>query len=469
MLHTHFHDPGRYEVPFNGSMTLNLLSSARVSSQAPIGRGYQFPVVGRFVLEKLELLEQFDMPNSQLSSNEDRLSVYNDVIAPSSRYSALELDAPNAAVNPELSGQTFLLPAWIGEPDPIAMHQLEQLYHLSILLNRTLILPNVSKGRFGTCMKYDAATYYNFQPWSSALSFQEFRDYANKVSGGLNTAVMMFDARPPHAGSGFVPIESACSPPSLKLFVDPYYDPSKTKHNHCLKDRIPTLKFRSYSPVWIHLENPREFQVNSGVHCSIQGILQSRTLSTSVVRDLDLIDTNPDVIVVNWELRHSLFHIKGPGLSYALPWVISATQLGNTPVTILSWPTELEISSESACFHEVLSSLKGFVSLLYLTFRANEPRAIVAIGDYKAKMMKLLSQLEAAENLHNIQMASFLTIMGQRVAAHRGEEGKDDPAMIALVDRLVLQVASYELQIDEENCASNDARCSCTVQLHRLV
>ncbi|TRM64541.1 hypothetical protein BD626DRAFT_492165 [Schizophyllum amplum] len=55
----------------------------------------------------------------------------------------------------------FLLPLRISEPEARARHHVAQLARLAHALNRTLVLPNVGKGRLGACFRWPLGRYYD--------------------------------------------------------------------------------------------------------------------------------------------------------------------------------------------------------------------------------------------------------------------------------------------------------------------
>lgn len=71
-----------------------------------------------------------------------------------------DLDASPAPPSCPPSGCRFLVAARIGEQESKAMQHLYQLGLLARSLNRTLVLPNVDRARFGSCQAHPFEFYY---------------------------------------------------------------------------------------------------------------------------------------------------------------------------------------------------------------------------------------------------------------------------------------------------------------------
>ncbi|GAA6050841.1 hypothetical protein JCM3770_005733 [Rhodotorula araucariae] len=65
-----------------------------------------------------------------------------------------------SATDPD-SARRFILVGWMGEQETKAQQHLYQLGLLALALNRTLVLPNVKRSRFGTCYQHPFSLYYD--------------------------------------------------------------------------------------------------------------------------------------------------------------------------------------------------------------------------------------------------------------------------------------------------------------------
>ncbi|EGG06443.1 uncharacterized protein MELLADRAFT_116555 [Melampsora larici-populina 98AG31] len=108
---------------------------------------------------------------------------------------------------------SFLLPGFIGEQETKAQVHLHQLGLLAIQLNRTLVLPNVSKSRMGTCLSYPFDLYYQTESLNRlgihTISYHEFIDWTfNRFPNPSAQLVSISDSKIHHSDHTLVKIES---------------------------------------------------------------------------------------------------------------------------------------------------------------------------------------------------------------------------------------------------------------------
>ncbi|KAH9813718.1 hypothetical protein DFH28DRAFT_1096239 [Melampsora americana] len=108
---------------------------------------------------------------------------------------------------------SFLLPGFIGEQETKAQIHLHQLGLLAIQLNRTLVLPNVSKSRMGTCLNYPFDLYYQLESLNSlgipTISYVEFINWTlNRFPYPTAQLVSILDSKIDHSDRTLVKVET---------------------------------------------------------------------------------------------------------------------------------------------------------------------------------------------------------------------------------------------------------------------
>ncbi|GAA5835022.1 hypothetical protein JCM9279_007176 [Rhodotorula babjevae] len=209
----------------------------------------------------------------------------------------------------------FLIPAWLGEQETKAQQHLYQLGLLALALNRTLVLPNVSKSRLGTCYKNPFAFYYSESSLSDlgirTISQADFVAWTHRRDRQPSAQVVtMANAKAgyPH---GAVEIDSAS---------DPTLVPSKPTRNLCLRAPRTRLDFAGHSPLAMY---PPE-----GYHKSEAGRLGFGESVINTLRSHEVGSRSsrasssrlaafalPDVLAFNYELR---FPIMSPAVAAQL-------------------------------------------------------------------------------------------------------------------------------------------------------
>lgn len=192
---------------------------------------------------------------------------------------------------------SFLLPGFIGEQETKAQVHLHQLGLLAIQLNRTLVLPNVSKSRMGTCLNYPFDLYYQQEALNllgiHSISFTEFINWTfNRFPNPSAQLVSILDSKTNHLDHTLVKVE-----------VDSIENvfPTKPERNVCLNKGKSGLNFTSRFPITITspekwnrvLEYKEEFG--------------DTILKTLAMKDEMDSSIQPNVLVMNYDLRHPIY------------------------------------------------------------------------------------------------------------------------------------------------------------------
>ncbi|GAA6000413.1 hypothetical protein JCM10207_008001 [Rhodosporidiobolus poonsookiae] len=294
------------------------------------------PVVERTTLEKLRLLEihfgaDEDEPTHDLTGTGYGARPARDPDAPPLVVDIPDVVKPNPALDPAVQGRVpadvldeqvcgardgqtcqFLIPAWLGEQETKAQQHLYQLGLLALSLNRTLVLPNVSKSRLGTCYRNPFAFYYSPSSLSSlgirTLPLDDFIQWTQQRDPPPSAQVVsVVNGRPGVYTAGAVEVDSASDPASV---------PAKPSRNLCLRAPRTRLDFSAHSPLALFppegfhkSENSRLAFGESVVHTLSSGDVaaQSSRRSAAALSSFGAGEDGkaplPDVLAFNYELR----------------------------------------------------------------------------------------------------------------------------------------------------------------------
>ncbi|GAA5821185.1 hypothetical protein JCM11251_004503 [Rhodosporidiobolus azoricus] len=318
------------------------------------------PLVDRSALEKLRLLEihlgaDEEEPADDLtgpsSSTSRRL---RDPDAPPLVAEIPEAVKPNPALTAALAGLSgrvpadvldeeycgardgqgcqFLVPAWLGEQETKAQQHLYQLGLLALALNRTLVLPNVSKSRLGCCYKNPFDFYYSPSSLSSlgipTITQDRFVEWTQRRDPPPSAQVVsMVNAKATYT-AGAIEIDSSS---------DPHLVPNKPSRNLCLRNPRTKLDFTGHSPLAIY--PPEGFHKSEdrrlGFGESVINTLRSKEVGSKSSRagnSLRAAYELPDVLAFNYELR---FPILSPSVaaSFASPALLSSLLPAASPAS----------------------------------------------------------------------------------------------------------------------------------------
>ncbi|GAA5985035.1 hypothetical protein JCM5350_003321 [Sporobolomyces pararoseus] len=356
---------------------LNFFRSTSSSSHKPTtvleGLGLpveELPKVDRTALEKLRLLELHegvdrDNFEEMEPGAESRTRKNNALDRPPLVKEIPEIDkmsvtaalgriekVPAEILDREICGATskghgcqFLIPAWLGEQETKAQQHLHQLGLLAVALNRTLVLPNVSKSRLGTCYRHPFSFYYSPSSLSSlgipTISQEDFILYTLQRDPPLSAqTVSVVNAKPGVYPQGSIEIDS---------FSDPFAPAAKPNRNLCLRSPRSKLDFTTNSPLAIY--PPEGFHKSEagrlGFGQSLINTLASQEIGSKSSRkssspqDYSL----PDVLAFNYEIRFPIL----------------------TPESVTSYLSSTSTSTSTFSSDESSSSLLPFSHFPYST------------------------------------------------------------------------------------------------------
>lgn len=221
----------------------------------------------------------------------------------------------------QTGGCKFLLPAWLGEQETKAQMHLYQLGLLAISLNRTLVLPNVSKSRMMSCASQPFDFYYDAtsleQLGIPTISFSRFTEWTSKRLQEPTSQIVAVASPSNDWSTGALEIDPSADPSNI---------PSLPKRKLCLDPPKAYLNFTSYSPITVHPPSNWHKQEDSRLQFGESLI---NTLSSIDVRQKSLriyddrnrllrwftkapsqtsVPPSPDVLVFNYELRYPILH-----------------------------------------------------------------------------------------------------------------------------------------------------------------
>ncbi|BGP23275.1 hypothetical protein Rt10032_c02g0977 [Rhodotorula toruloides] len=363
------------------------------------------PVVDRSALEKLRLLEihygadeeiepaydgndnrQAERYRARTGPNLDKPPLVVEIPeyvkpdptapAPAQRVQSDVLDEEVCGANGWRSCQ-FLVPAWLGEQETKAQQHLYQLGLLALALNRTLVLPNVSKSRLGTCYRQPFSFYYSPTSLSDlgipTISQEDFIAWTLRRDLPPSAQVVTMGNAKAKYLSGAVEIDSAS---------DPTLVPSKPTRNLCLRAPRTRLDFAGHSPLAIY--PPEGYHRNEASRLafgeSVARTLQSAEVAARASRASSSREAGgqalADVLAFNYELR---FPMLSPTVAasfaspdsiteprpfehfpYASTWTSLASLLSSrlSPFVAIHWRTETLLPSNlSPCASSLVTKL----------------------------------------------------------------------------------------------------------------
>lgn len=313
------------------------------------------PMVGRKTL--LDLLE--DEPEHDVSG------VKRDIV--NLRWPPLVTAIPEVRPSPEalLSGLTsgavdmqfchggprcrFLFPLWIGEQESRGRMHLMQVVRLAAALNRTLVLPNVSKSRLGGCGKWAFDAYYDVPDFArqvqalwggtpdGMMTMDDFKTWVDMRPDGPIAQMVFMDENSTtiHRDSSLATLVH--SGDALEVHVDDetldLEDP-RLKNARCLRNKFQKLDLEKRYPISMRLASrDPPGAVAPGDHLADilrrDDILQASMLRSSEeipsLQDILNPDSNmppsqeslddADVLLLHWDLRHLPF-ASSPGTDH---------------------------------------------------------------------------------------------------------------------------------------------------------
>ncbi|KAG0144107.1 hypothetical protein CROQUDRAFT_95422 [Cronartium quercuum f. sp. fusiforme G11] len=257
----------------------------------------------------------------------------------------------------------FLVPGFVGEQETKAQIHLHQLGLLALNLNRTLVLPNVSKSRMGTCPSYPFDLYYHNQALTHlgipTITYSDFLNWTlTRNPSPSAQLVAILDGKNTY---GDRPSDSV----RLELGLPETVFPTKPERNICLGKGKSGLNFTSFYPLtlisperWHNFPEVRE-------HFGTQMV---NSLSVNQEKSDK---PNPLVLVLNYDLRHPVFdpqalnHLPFAHFAYAPVWTTLAAILARAlpPFVALHWRQEtLGLEILERCTRSLIPRLRSLKS-----------------------------------------------------------------------------------------------------------
>lgn len=276
----------------------------------------------------------------------------------------------------------FLLPLWIGEQESRSQVHLTQILHLAASLNRTVVLPNVSKSRIGACGKWKLGAYYDVGnvarqlkdiggPLAQVTLLDDFKTWVTMRPEHPVGQVVFLSEKPPTLITTLEP-RLVLSEAGLDLFVDKSslaMDDPRLKNAYCLQTKFENLRVDLRRPVTVHanISNGTSLVSTGNALCTMlqqDDVLRLTTEQTpndmnvpnaspqqdSLDSDDDLHATTagrvaePDVLVLHWDLRHFPFVTPHdtPGLEYSeqLRNFVGVLTTSSQPYLAVHWKME---------------------------------------------------------------------------------------------------------------------------------
>ncbi|KAK0500079.1 hypothetical protein EDD18DRAFT_1148350 [Armillaria luteobubalina] len=172
----------------------------------------------------------------------------------------------------------FLFPVRISEQESKARSHLAQIIQLSKVLNRTLVLPKVGKSRMGACQALDFEVYYDVEMLGAdVISLDEFQRGSSRQSAQILTLAWKAS---PNVTSPSMTIDEI----NVHLVQN---DVSSLPE--CLRTQFGTLDFRGFDAVYL---NPSRLK---------------KLIFKELVAIVQTYQGDPDVLVVNYDLRYPIF------------------------------------------------------------------------------------------------------------------------------------------------------------------
>lgn len=203
------------------------------------------------------------------------------------------------------AGGRYLLVAWMGEQETKAQQHLYHLGLLAISLNRTLVLPNVQKSRFGTCFDKPFSLYYAADTLDSFgipyITTPDFIEYTKQDKTQVPTAQLI-------AMSRGAPV------PDDQAFM--------SRDRFCLHNtRLDTSRYA-----------PRAFFSPSNDHKSPEARAHfAEKVIRTLLEDEESKQGSPDVLVFQYKCALALYPPQLPSLTIAATLAASATRSSPPP------------------------------------------------------------------------------------------------------------------------------------------
>ncbi|KAL1922502.1 uncharacterized protein VTP21DRAFT_10041 [Calcarisporiella thermophila] len=214
----------------------------------------------------------------------------------------------------------FLFPVWVGEQESKAQIHFHQLALLAKSLNRTVVLPNASKGRLGSCQQFPFSHYFTNETLNefSFLTQQAFSNWLHERHRAPTAQFVMIEREREMTGE---------LPASYKLH-----------RKYCLRS-LP-LNYARHLPLRIPAPMTQDAMENFGekVIKQLENDKGNFNMMSWFRRD------TADVLLVRYDLRFPLFNLTsmGPPLVYDRLWYDQAMSVAESlrPFIAVHWRME---------------------------------------------------------------------------------------------------------------------------------
>lgn len=236
----------------------------------------------------------------------------------------------------------FLLPYRIAEQESKARLHFSQLVYLAQALNRTLVLPNVGKSRMGICFGWNFDMYYDLS---------DLKDNGIRFTK-LDTLKAWTDLRASRriSTSGQLLILAEKTGTIMESDQRSIIDFELQAINFddidtgCFRSRFQNLNMAEYGAVSLNMIYPKKsltMDMGQKLVKAVEGVIKA---PRSVVPDTDASAQGlegADIIVLNWDLRHSILPLIPFDLRYSPHLIDLACDLSPPrPYLAVHWRVE---------------------------------------------------------------------------------------------------------------------------------
>ncbi|KAF8635063.1 hypothetical protein AX15_000555 [Amanita polypyramis BW_CC] len=306
----------------------------------------------------------------------------------------------------------FLLPYRIAEQESKARLHFSQLIFLAQALNRTLVLPNVGKGRMGLCFGWDFEVYYDLSSLEDqGIHFARLgvlKGWTDlRTSRRISTSgqLLLLGEKQP---------EMVFSRSSTDFEVQVINDVANIDTG-CFGSRFQNLdmtRHRAVSLNVIYSRKTRAMNMAQRLVEVMQNIIKGSQLITPDTITAKPTQKSPDILVLSWDLRHPVFPSLGFDLRYSPQLVDLARDLSPSgPYLAIHWRVETIlpdilpqcayalVDTLTSVLHE--PSLAGDIKSVWLA--SDMPFAPLLNAVSKSGTLKELTSFhkEAAEIVHS--------------------------------------------------------------------
>ena len=359
----------------------------------------------------------------------------------------------------------FLLPYRIAEQESKARLHLSQLAYLAQALNRTLVLPNVGKSRMGICFGWDFSMYYDlsgliengirFARLETLKAWTDLRA-SRRISTTGQLLILAEKTGPITELDPRFPVDFEVQ--SIKM------DDIDTG---CFRSRFQNLNMTDYGAVSLSVINPRKtLTAESGQKLvnAVENVTKApKLIVTNIDKAVPVLD-GPDILVLNWDLRHSIFSIIPFDLRYSPQLIDLASELSPPgPYLAVHWRVETILPENlPQCAYALIDtlinilhdpSLAGDIKFIWIASdmpftplpntvaRSGTLKELTALHQEAAEIMR--AAFETGGVLSNWRLQTLEKVIETRFPSDRHhEEWLDDIGVRGILDKIIASQAS---------------------------